>query len=319
MKTPEHPLEEVQRVSTLKALRILDTPTEENFDRVTRITSISLGVPIALVSLIDSNRQWFKSNIGMDIAEIPRDISFCGHTILEEGIFEIEDASKDVRFVDNPLVIEKPHIRFYAGRPLQAQNGTNLGTLSVMDVVPRQLTSDQRILLDDFAVFVERELSISQLAMTDELTGLHNRRGLMMQSQYHLNIYKRTFRPVTLVAMNINAFKTINDNCGQDEGDQVLKSFAAGLSESFRDTDILARLTGDEFIVLQYNSTERHSNQPIERLQEYLNTWCDRERKAYNLTFTYGVVEYDPSMHQSVEDMLVEADKKMYESKKTSK
>jgi len=317
MKVPENPIDEALRVSTLKAMRILDTPAEESFDRITRLASIAIGVPISLVSLVDSDRQWFKSNVGLDAKETPRDISFCGHAILKDEIFVIKDALKDERFVDNPLVTGYPHIRFYAGRPLKAQNGTNLGTLCVIDSKPKVLTRKRMLMLEDFAVLVEHELSMTQMAMSDELTELANRRALLLQSEYHLSIHKRTFRPVTLIFMDLNDFKPINDNYGHAEGDLALKAFASGMRDSFRDTDILARIGGDEFIVLQYNASEKTSIQPLERLQNYLSNWCDQEKKAYNLRFSYGIVEFDPKTHQNVEAMLVEADAKMYEYKKS--
>ena len=313
MKAPEKTNDETQRVSTLKAMRILDTPAEECFDRITRLASIAIGVPISLVSLIDTDRQWFKSNVGLDAAETSRDISFCGHAILNDEIFVVEDTLDDERFVDNPLVTGYPHIRFYAGRPLKAQNGTNLGTLCIIDHKPRMFNVEQRLLLEDFAILVERELSMTQMAMSDELTELWNRRGLLMQSHYHLNIHKRTSRPMTLIFMDLKDFKQVNDNFGHAEGDVALKAFADAMRFSFRDTDILARIGGDEFIVLQYNASERTSTQPLERLQSDLDSWCKQEQKAYNLKFSYGIVEFDPKKHQSVEDILVEADAKMYE------
>jgi len=119
VKTPEYPDNESSRLDTLHALNILDTSHEERFDRLTRLAKRVLGVPIALVSLVDTNRQWFKSKQGLEATETPRDISFCGHAILGDEILVIEDATRDERFHDNPLVTGEPGIRFYAGYPLE--------------------------------------------------------------------------------------------------------------------------------------------------------------------------------------------------------
>ncbi len=128
---------DARRIEALTALRVLDTPPEERFDRLTRLASQFFNAPIALVSLVDINRQWFKSCVGLDAMETPRDISFCGHAIVSSEIFVIENALEDPRFADNPLVVGEPHIRFYAGQPLKASDGSLVGTLCLVDRRPR--------------------------------------------------------------------------------------------------------------------------------------------------------------------------------------
>ncbi len=158
MLEPAIPLDEEIRLATLRGLNILDTQPEERFDRLTRLARNLIGVPIAVVSLVDTNRQWFKSCQGLDATETPRNISFCGHAILEDELFVVPDASLDPRFADNPLVAGAPHIRFYAGQPLKAGNGSRLGTLCVIDSKPHQLTQLERDSLCDLAKLVEIEL-----------------------------------------------------------------------------------------------------------------------------------------------------------------
>lgn len=159
MLEPAVPFDETSRLATLRGLNILDTPPEERFDRLTRLAQKLLNVPIALVSLVDSNRQWFKSCQGLDATETPRSISFCGHAILENQLFIIPDALLDPRFADNPLVVEPPNIRFYAGQPLKALNGSRLGTLCVIDRMPHHLSQAECDSLRDLAVLVENELN----------------------------------------------------------------------------------------------------------------------------------------------------------------
>lgn len=160
MQEPTIPSNEALRLAALRSLNILDTPPEERFDRITRLAQRVFDVPIALVSLVDTNRQWFKSCQGLDVSETPRSISFCGHAILHDIPLVIPDASKDPRFADNPLVTSPPNIRFYAGQPLKAGDGSRIGTLCIIDRKPHQLTQSDLESLRDLAVMVEDELNI---------------------------------------------------------------------------------------------------------------------------------------------------------------
>ena len=162
MLEPAYPLDEASRLATLRGLKILDTPSEERFDRLTRLAKHLLDVPIALVSLIDSNRQWFKSRQGLDASETPRNISFCGHAIHNDHVFIIPDTLHDARFADNPLVTGAPFIRFYAGQPLKALDGSRVGTLCVIDTEPRQLSQIQLDGLRDLGVLAENELNFME-------------------------------------------------------------------------------------------------------------------------------------------------------------
>ena len=141
--TPLIPIHESDRLSALKKLNVLDTPPEQNLDEITLIASQICDTPIALITLIDENRQWFKSNIGLDATETPRDISFCAHAINESAIFIVEDTQADDRFKENPLVLADPKIRFYAGSQLVTSDGQNIGTLCVIDRNPKKLTPEQ--------------------------------------------------------------------------------------------------------------------------------------------------------------------------------
>ncbi len=159
MQAPDIPQNEQARLAALQQLQILDTSAEERFDRLTRVTRAMFNVPIALVSLVDANRQWFKSRQGLDACETPRDISFCGHAILQRNIFHVADTRADARFADNPLVTEAPNIRMYTGAPLCTPQGMRVGTLCVIDDKPHPLSDVQLQSLRDLADCVERELA----------------------------------------------------------------------------------------------------------------------------------------------------------------
>ncbi|NMG36620.1 GAF domain-containing protein [Azoarcus sp. TTM-91] len=157
MKAPPLPDDETERLARLHALRILDTPAEQRFDALTTVAAAVANVPIALISLVDENRQWFKSACGTSVTETAREISFCGHAILSGEPLVVADAACDERFFDNPLVTGTPWVRFYAGFPLQA-DGARIGTLCVIDDHPRQLTPEQIAELTAIARVVEQEL-----------------------------------------------------------------------------------------------------------------------------------------------------------------
>lgn len=150
---------DIQRVRALCALCVLDTPQEERFDRLTRLASVALSMPIALVSLVDAERQWFKSRVGLDATETPRAISFCTHTVAQREMLVVEDALHDPRFAANPLVTGAPDIRFYAGQPVFSHDGEAVGTLCVIDTVARRFDAAARQSLRDFAGLVEDELN----------------------------------------------------------------------------------------------------------------------------------------------------------------
>jgi len=153
------PKDEGQRLHALRGLQVLDTPAEERFDRYTRIAAQLFDVPIALVSLVDQDRQWFKSRHGLEVQQTPRETAFCAHAILDRTVLQVPDSLQDPRFADNPLVTGPPRVRFYAGAPLAAADGSLVGTLCLIDQRARQLDEQQLGLLRDLADLVEAELT----------------------------------------------------------------------------------------------------------------------------------------------------------------
>ena len=315
MQAPDLPENEIARVATLRSLNILDTSAEERFDRLTRLAKRLFGVPIALVSLVDADRQWFKSCIGLDAVETPRDISFCGHAILGNGVFVIPDALADQRFSDNPLVTGDPNVRFYAGCPLQVSNGSKIGTLCLIDVEPREFDSESAALLQDLARMVEREIEAVQLATMDELTCLSNRRGFEMLAQYALAVSQRLKHSVSLLFFDLNGFKKINDSFGHAEGDRALLSFANVLRSVFRGSDILGRMGGDEFAVMLADSSAAATTIALARLQAALDAHNLADQRGYDIRYSVGCIEFDPGRHQNMQQLLADADAAMYVNK----
>jgi diguanylate cyclase (GGDEF)-like protein len=316
VKAPDIPENEAERLKTLRSQNILNTPMEERFDRITRMARRLFNVPIALVSLIDEDRQWFKSCMGLSVRETPRDISFCGHTILDDKIFVVADAKNDQRFVDNPLVLSEPNIGFYAGCPLRAHDGQMLGTLCLIDTQARTFGDEDQEMLRDLALIVEAEIACAELNTVDELTNISNRRGFLMLAEHALNMCARRDLPASLVMIDIDQFKAINDAFGRREGDRALRSFSEQMKSTLRSSDVFARIGSDEFVVLLSNTSSEMAAKVMSSFNKILSEFNARVNRGYNLAFSYGVVEFNANKHSTVEKVLIDADIIMYDQKK---
>jgi len=316
LKTPAIPPNEEHRLRALHSLNVLDTLAEDRFDRLTRMAKAMFDVPIALVTLIDENRQWFKSCIGIDATETSRDFSFCGHTILGDGVLIINDTTQDERFADNPLVVGDPKIRFYVGYPLTVMHKWKIGTLCIIDYEPRNFSPEQCALLKDLAGMVEKELMAVQMATLDEMTNLPNRRGFMSIANRILAWCIRNNSSATLAFFDLNNFKTINDTFGHAEGDNALIEFAEQLDGAFRESDAVARLGGDEFVMLLSGVSKLEITDRMEAFKTHMAARNAESKRGYDISFSYGLVDFDPAVHHSTEDLLRCADTLMYEHKK---
>ncbi|NEP18908.1 MAG: GAF domain-containing protein [Leptolyngbya sp. SIO4C1] len=184
--TVQMPDQEAVRLEALRQYQILDTPTEQTYDDITALAAFICDVPIALISLVDEDRQWFKSRVGLEVSETSRDVSFCAHAILQRNTMVVQDALYDQRFVDNPLVTCAPGIRFYAGVPLVTPTGQPLGTLCVIDRRPRELSKTQIRTLEALARQVVTQLELQRVSsqLADALDKIKLMAGLIPICSY---------------------------------------------------------------------------------------------------------------------------------------
>lgn len=319
MIKPDFPADESSRLAALRGLGVLDTDPEERFDRLTRVARRLFNVPIALVSLVDEDRQWFKSCFGLDARETPREISFCGHAILSGDVFVIPDALADERFHDNPLVTGPPHVRFYAGCPLQLGDGLRVGTLCLIDVKPRSFDEDDLCLLRDLAGMAEQELKALNMATTDELTGLSNRRGIGLLARQVLAACVRESWPVSVLFFDLDGLKLMNDGFGHAAGDRILRDFARLLRAAFRESDLVGRLGGDEFVVLLSNAGSEECESALSRFQRALDQHNSGSLPDSIISCSVGHAGFARANDVNFDALLAIADQRMYATKQARK
>ena len=240
---------EAERLAALYGYNILDTAPEEAFDRITRLLCTILGTPIALVSLVDDDRQWFKSRQGLEVAQTVREFAFCAHTIEQDDAYVVTDASQHPLFLDNPLVTGEPNIRYYIGVPLTVRGGHNIGTLCAIDQKPRELSVDQVQALRDLARLAVDQIELRQIAICDPLTGALTRRGFDAEVDREIKRKMRSGRDLSVVMVDIDHFKTVNDRFGHAAGDFVLRNVVDCIRRELRASDFVGRLGGEEFAV----------------------------------------------------------------------
>jgi diguanylate cyclase (GGDEF)-like protein len=274
-------------------------------------------VQTALITLVDGNREWLKSCTGLPENVTLRDISFSRHVVHGNEVFVIPDTTEDERFADNPLVLNDPHIRFYAEIALRNLDNKKLGSLRIFDTKPGELDEDDLEAFKDLAELIEHELLATKLTTLDDLTRISNRRGFITIAQHSLDICSRQSISATLVFFDLNNFKFVNDEFGHGEGDKMLKVFADQMRNAFRDSDLFARLGSDEFVVLLTNTSTASTGEIMDRFQQSIDAYNKKANRGYDISFCTGILTVDGEQDHSIEVLLDEAISLMYENKQT--
>ncbi|MBG6117697.1 MULTISPECIES: sensor domain-containing diguanylate cyclase [unclassified Sphingobium] len=310
MKHRQLPDEE-GRLSALGRYQILDTASETAFDKITGLVRDILDVPICAVSLVDGERQWFKSIQGLDATETSRSVAFCAHTILKRT--PMVDAELDPRFASNPLVTGNPRIRSYAGVPLQSPDGYNLGSLCVIDVQPRNFSEGQISILDKFAELIINELELRTLAHRDSLIDAVTRRSFIEAVEKAISRLEQDSWPCALILFDLDHFKKINGGYGHPAGDEVLIAIANCCRTTIRPADILGRLGGEEFGVLLNETSFKDAVLVAERLRNQFSRLAFDWAPHLKITASFGVSEIAPG--QSLDHWIGVTDAALFKAK----
>jgi diguanylate cyclase (GGDEF)-like protein len=331
------PADEPARIQSLKELNLLDTPLQENFERITRITQALFNVPIVSFTLVDSDRQWFKSVQGLDVCETSRDVAFCAHVINQDQMFIVPDALLDPRFADNPLVTGEPFIRFYAGYPVHAPGGAKVGTLCIIDTKPREFSDKELSQLKDMASLVEAEFKAKEnrslqdqlneeleqtkrQSMVDGLTRLWNRSGIETLMNKKVEAARAGRENFGVALIDIDNFKSINDTYGHNAGDSVLRAVAKRLLEGYRTSDTVGRWGGEEFLVIMDNNNPKAFFDAADRARQVISSKpIIFEDLEITITITTGLSCFNWEEPCEIISLVSDADKALYEGKHIGK
>jgi diguanylate cyclase (GGDEF)-like protein len=307
--------EESARLSALRSYCVLDTGRESRFDDLTCLAASICETPYSLVSLVDTNRLFFKSAHGMDVREVPHPDFFCGHAIRQRDVFIVPDAAKDPRFAGHPLVVDGPRVRFYAGAPLVTPQDHALGTLCVVDVAPRKLDARQIETLRILARQAMCQLDLNLQAMRDPLTGLYNRRQLDEGLHREVLRARRIEAPVGVMAIDVDHFKRVNDTLGHEVGDSALRGVAQELASCVREEDIACRAGGEEFVIILPGTGKAALRSRAEAVRSTIERASIKAGDgSLKLTVSIGLASF-PACGDSGQAVLRAADGALYKAK----
>ncbi len=262
---------EAARQFALERYDILDTAEEYSFDHITNAVRAALDVPVAAISLVDGDRLWLKSKTGVRPSELPRNTTFCNHTIKDCDPMIVENALQDERFKDQPSVIGEPYTRSYIGVPLTTPDGHNIGALCAMDFVPRKFSPQKVELVKRLAELVIHELELRQQAEKDRLTGALSRSGFALEVQKAISLYDREKIKSTIIRFDVDLYKMVQHRANRPAGNDLLKSIIQPLIDMLRSSDCIGRMGGTQFAILLTRTTAAEALRATEALQQRID------------------------------------------------
>lgn len=312
---PASEIAEAKRLEALDRYDILDTPQEEAFDRLARLIQNIFDVKIAIVSVIDAHRQWYKSCFGLEAGEVIRSESFCQLTIKQTTPLIVPDTTKDPRFATSPSVTGEPGVRFYAGVPLTTRDGLNIGTVCAIDLAPREFSDRDVGILVDLAKVAMDELELRQLAAIDTLTGVLSRRAFKEEGNRAIALSLRHKHKLACLEFDLDHFKSINDTYGHAAGDAVLVGVTAACKAHLRKSDLIGRLGGEEFAILLPHTDHSTALEVADKLRVELQKLHHAVgTQTATVTASFGVATLD-SETPDIDCLLAHADHALYQAK----
>lgn len=314
MPYPDYPIpaDESQRQRELERQGVLGRPGDEHFNRLVRLAATIFETPIALISLVDGDRQWFLARHGLELEETPRQMAFCAHAIVGDSTLVVPDASQDPRFCGNPLVSGEPLIRFYAGSPLQNPEGHNLGTLCVIDRHPRTFSTEQVKLLEELAQLVLRELELRRLATVCQPTGLPNRNSFLEQAEPELQRARQSNAELALLALEIDHFSQVRHRWGPEVSEQALLDTANCLRSQHCSSDLIGQIGDQAFAMLMVGVDLDSAMERTEAIQAGINDLGGVFRRAgHRLEISAGLTKFAPGDGRAL-DLLLRAEQALF-------
>ncbi|MGP3697416.1 diguanylate cyclase [Rhodobacter sp. NSM] len=310
--------DETARLAALQRYEILDTEPEAEFDLITELLRSIYAVPMAAMSLIDGDRLWLKSRLGMDTTEVPRCHTFCDQTIRGSKVVQVVDAQADPRFRESPYVTGMPHVRSYLGAPLTTPDGYNIGTICVVDTIPRDYTSVDREVLAKLAKLAVAQLELRLQVTEDQQTSASTRRAFLSVLRRAMERGRRNGPPSTLVTFDLDHLRLVNQSYGHAFGDVVLATVARTIRNTIRRGDQLGRIGGEEFGIFLDGATPETALHVTERLRQVIEDTRFPGHPEARVTASFGIAPWAPH-YTSAEAWVAAADELVTAAKRAGR
>jgi len=338
MPDPATLTQTIANTATIQLLRFPEsslfcTPIEERFERITRLARRALKVPVAAITFLSEDKQWFKSVAGWAVSELPNSQSFCPYTLAAGQLTVFADTHEDRQLAQHPLVTTGPRFRFYAGLPICDEHDKPTGTFCVFDVKPRRFSEEEFGTLRDLATLAQREIFSERMksvhsqiveklgiarreSMMDPLTRLWNRRGANMMLKAAIDSSVEEHSSVAVAIVDLDRFKQVNDIHGHQVGDEVLRKTALRLIQNVRNNDSVCRIGGDEFLVVMKDTDLQTAKDTVERIQRQIESTPIATRQGdIRISATVGYAAQPHGEELSVDNLIESADSALIQSK----